>query len=132
VSPGGDPIERLRRVAVVLAVAAFAAVAALAVSLVFFALPQADDFVLAAAGREEGWIQYATGIYRGWSGRWSGHAIIAGVHSTVDLTHSYPLVIAGSLAIHLMGVYLLVRTTLGSGLSTRATFVLAIVAFSLL
>ncbi len=104
----------------------------LAASLVAFALPQADDFVLAVEGRERGFWGYARHVYAIWSGRWLGHGLIAALLASGDPTRSYPWLIGGLLACQLAGLHALVRMVLGAEPSRLAVLGFALGLFALL
>jgi hypothetical protein len=111
---------------------AVAVVAIAAVSLATFALPQADDFVLAVEGRERGPAGYARHVYAIWSGRWFGHALIAALLASGDPTRSYPWLIAGLLACQLLGLHALVRMVVGAEPSRAGVLGYALGLFALL
>ncbi|HLE81475.1 MAG TPA: hypothetical protein VJA25_09300, partial [Dehalococcoidia bacterium] len=83
-------------------------VLALAISLMPFAHPQADDFCRSGSVMQQGLIESLRSEYMGWSGRWSGTGMSYVVPLFADVTHTYGLILLAAMGVLGSGVYSLV------------------------
>jgi hypothetical protein len=109
--------------------AAVGGVLAIALALVWFAQPLADDFARGYKGRVQGVVPSTVLEYYTWTGRWAATGLNYFLTSSFDLVHAYPVLLLVTPGLLTGAVYVLLQAgQIGDGAGPRLALTACLLA----